>query len=152
MNAPFKSNEENIRKLCQSLILPRSNPVGWHLNGAVFGDKEVFRLQVSMTNHIHVDVGDSTPRQNWCSNDSHSSKSCFSGVNSSSNFRWEIKSGSIVWNLFNFRIIFKKNTFKDANSFLPLTLLSSKHDLLEELGCSVFIEGASLDSKAVLWL
>lgn len=39
----------------------RSSPADWHLNGTVFGDEEVFRLQVSMTNHIHVDVGHSTP-------------------------------------------------------------------------------------------
>lgn len=30
------------------------------------------------------------------------------------------------------------------------TSLSSKHDLLEELGCSVFIEGASLESQKKL--
>jgi len=47
--------------------LPKAIPhpkKSWaHLNRTFLGDEEVFGLQVSMTNHVHVDVGNSTPRR-----------------------------------------------------------------------------------------
>lgn len=48
----------NIYRLLISALLASRGSL---LNGTFLGDEEVFGLQVPVANHVHVDVGNSTP-------------------------------------------------------------------------------------------
>jgi hypothetical protein len=127
-----------------------------HQNRTFLGDEEVLGLQVSMTNHVHVDVGNSTPGRSAGKGPKETrerDRNFFEKVPESSSIpksldrldstKKESRNTCRVCEN-NLKVALHMPYVVDSRTQRSRSCCRPGHDLLEEQGSSVFVEGTSL--------